>query len=97
MGSAVSLPIAQLSDSNQLAFECAEDQDRAWDLGVFYLKAPDSLDLADARQFGCEMLDPQSPLRDIPQYGELEGFISLENNQQTNSLCAAIVGMSTTR
>ena len=83
MGSAVSLPIAQISDSNQLTFKCAEDQDLAWELGVFYLKAPDSLDLADARQFGCEILDPQSPFRDIPQYGELEGFISLENNQQT--------------
>jgi len=82
-GSAVSPPIAQISDSNQLTFECAEKQGLAWDLGVFYLKAPDSLDLAGARQFGQEILDPQSPFRDIPQYGELEGFISLENNQQT--------------
>ena len=76
-GSAVSLPIAQISDSNQLTFECVEKQGLAWDLGVFYLKAPDSLDLAGARQFGQEILDPQSPFRDIPQYGELEGFISL--------------------
>lgn len=83
MGSAVSPPIAQISDSNQLAFERAEDQDLAWELGVFYLKAPDSLDLVHARQFGRDILDPQSPFRDIPQYGELEGFISLENNQQT--------------
>ena len=83
MGSAVSLPIAQISDSDQLTFKCAEDQDLAWELGVFYLKAPDSLDLAGARQFGREILDPQSPFRDISQYGELEGFISLENNQQT--------------
>lgn len=83
MGSAVSLPIAQISDSNQLAFECAEDQDLAWELGVFYLKAPGSLDLVHARQFGRDILEPQSPFRDIPQYGELEGFISLENNQQT--------------
>jgi len=83
MGSAVRLPIAQITDSNQLTFACAEEQDLAWRLGVFYLKAPDSLDLAGARQFGQEILDPQSPFRDIPQYGELEGFISLENNQQT--------------
>ena len=51
--------------------------------GGFYLKVPASLDLAGARKFGREILDPQSPSRDIPQYGELEGFISLENNQQT--------------
>ena len=52
-------------------------------MGVFYLKVPDALDLAGARQFGREILDPQSPFRDIPKYGELEGFIALENNQQT--------------
>jgi isopenicillin N synthase-like dioxygenase len=83
MGSAVSLPIAQITGSHQLTFECAEDQDLAWKLGIFYLKVPVSLDLAGARQFGREILDPRSPFRDIPQYGELEGFISLENNQQT--------------
>jgi len=83
MGSAVSLPIAHIADSNQLIFGSTENQDLAWRLGVFYLKAPDSLNLARARQFGREILDPQSPFRDIPQYGELEGFISLENNQQT--------------
>ena len=83
MGSAVSLPIAHIADSNQLIFGSTENQDLAWRLGIFYLKAPDSLDLAGARQFGQEILDPQSPFRDIPQYGELEGFISLENNQQT--------------
>ena len=81
--SALSLPIAQIADFNRLTFECAEDQSLAWELGVFYLKAPDLLDLAGARQFGRGILDPQSPYRDIPQYGELEGFISLENNQQT--------------
>ena len=81
--SAVSLPIAQIADSNQLIFDSAENQHFAWELGVFYLKAPMSLNLARARQFGRDILDPQSPFRDIPQYGELEGFISLENNQQT--------------
>ena len=83
MKAAVSLPIAHITDSHQLTFECAEDQDLAWKLGIFYLKVPVSLDLAGARQFGREILDPQSPFQDIPQYGELEGFISLENNQQT--------------
>ena len=81
--SAVSLPIAHIADSNQLVFHSTENQDLAWRLGVFYLKVPDALDLAGARQFGREILDPQSPFRDIPQYGELEGFIVLENNQQT--------------
>lgn len=83
MGSALSLPIAQIADSNHLVFDSAETQDLAWELGVFYLKVPASLDLARARQFGRDILDPQGPFRDIPQYGELEGFISLENNQQT--------------
>lgn len=83
MGSVVNLPIAHIADSNQLTFVCAEEQDLAWRLGVFYLKVPASLDLAGARKFGREILDPQSPSRDIPQYGELEGFIALENNQQT--------------
>ena len=81
--SAVSLPIAHIADSNQLVFHSRENQDLAWRLGVFYLKVPDALDLAGARQFGREILDPQSPFRDIPKYGELEGFIALENNQQT--------------
>lgn len=80
---AVGLPVAQIADANRLTFECAADQNVAWELGVFYLTAPESLDLARARQFGREILDPESPHRDIPQYGELEGFISLENNQQT--------------
>lgn len=83
MGSALSLPIAQIADSNHLVFDSAETQDLAWELGVFYLKVPASLDLARARQFGRDILDPQGPFRDVPQYGELEGFISLENNQQT--------------
>lgn len=83
MKAAVSLPTAEITGSHQLTFECAEDQNLAWKLGIFYLKVPVSLDLARARQFGREILDPQSSFRDIPQYGELEGFISLENNQQT--------------
>ena len=83
MKAAVSLPTAEITGSHQLTFECAEDQNLAWKLGIFYLKVPVSLDLAGARQFGREILEPKSPFRDIPHYGELEGFISLENNQQT--------------
>ena len=83
MKAAVSLPTAEITGSHQLTFECAEDQNLAWKLGIFYLKVPVSLDLARARQFGREILNPKSPFRDIPKYGELEGFIALENNQQT--------------
>jgi isopenicillin N synthase-like dioxygenase len=76
-------PVASLSESLRLTFQTFEEQDVAWKLGVFYLKAPDWLDLEVARRFGRDILDPASPYRKIPQYGELEGFIALENNQQT--------------
>ena len=76
-------PVASLSESLRLMFQNSEDQDVVWKLGVFYLKAPDWLDLEVARRFGRDILDLKSPYRNIPQYGELEGFISLENNQQT--------------
>ena len=75
--------VASFSESLRLVFQTSEDQDAAWKAGVFYLKVPDWLDLEEARRFGREILDPDSPYRDIPQYGELEGFIELENNQQT--------------
>jgi isopenicillin N synthase-like dioxygenase len=52
-------------------------------LGIFYLKTPDVLQLDSARQFGGALLDVESPYRKIPTYSELEGFIALENNQQT--------------
>ena len=83
MTSDLSLPIAIINESQRLLFETAQDQDLAWELGVFYLKVPDWLDLEEARRFGRDILDSESPYRTIPQYGELEGFISLENNQQT--------------
>ena len=76
-------PVASLSESLRLTFQTSEDKDLAWDLGVFYLKAPEWLDLEVARRFGRNILDSESPYRNIPQYGELEGFIALENNQQT--------------
>jgi isopenicillin N synthase-like dioxygenase len=79
----MSLPTAFIDQAQRLIFRTSEDQDLAWELGVFYLKAPDWLDLEEARRFGRDILDPESPYRTIPQYGELEGFISLENNQQT--------------
>ena len=83
MTSDLSLPIAIINESQRLLFETSEDQDLAWKLGVFYLRVPDWLDLGEARRFGRDILDLKSPYRNIPQYGELEGFIALENNQQT--------------
>ena len=83
MGSGMRLPVASLSESLRLMFQNSEDQDVVWKLGVFYLKVPDWLDLEVARRFGRDILDPDSPYRNIPQYGELEGFIALDNNQQT--------------
>ena len=83
MISDMSPPTASIDEVHRLTFETSEDQDFAWKLGVFYLKAPDWLDLEVARRFGREILDLESTYRKIPQYGELEGFISLESNQQT--------------
>ena len=77
------LPIASISDQCDLDFPVERDLDRAWELGLFYLRTPDSLDLEAARQFGSGLIDTASPFRQVPQYGELEGFIALENNQQT--------------
>ena len=77
------LPVATIDKSQRLIFETTEDQDLAWQIGVFYLRAPRSLELDKVRCFGKGLSFPDSPYREIPQYGELEGFISLENNQQT--------------
>ncbi|MEC7517160.1 MAG: 2OG-Fe(II) oxygenase family protein [Pseudomonadota bacterium] len=79
----MSRPAASIDEAQRLIFKNSQDQDVAWKLGVFYLKAPDWLDLEVARHFGRDILDPESPHQNIPQYGELEGFIALENNQQT--------------
>jgi isopenicillin N synthase-like dioxygenase len=82
------IPVATLSDDSastrrQLSFVTPEDRDWAWELGLFYLRTPDDLDLESARQFGRELVASDSPYRQVPHYGELEGFIALENNQQT--------------
>ena len=77
------LPIASISDGQRLLFPTTQDLDRAWDLGIFYLKLPSHIDLDGARRFGRGLIAPDSPYRQIPKYGELEGFIALENNQQT--------------
>ena len=77
------LPIASISDDQRLLFPTSEDLDRARDLGIFYLKLPSNMDLDGARRFGRGLIAPDSPYRNIPKYGELEGFIALENNQQT--------------
>ena len=82
------IPVATLSDDSasteaHLSFVTPRDLDRAWELGLFYLKTPGNLNLEFARQFGSGLIDTDSPYRRLPQYGELEGFIALENNQQT--------------
>ena len=79
----ISLPTAAIDQAQRLIFETFQDQDLAWELGVFYLKVPDWLDLEQARRFGRSIFDSESPYRNVPEYGELEGFIALENNQQT--------------
>ena len=83
MNPAMSLPIASIDEAQRLIFDNCEEQDLAWNLGVFYLKAPDWLDLGQARRFGRDIYDSDSPYRNLPKYGELEGFIALANNQQT--------------
>ena len=82
------IPVGTLSDDSasteaHLSFDTPGDLDRAWELGLFYLKTPGNLNLEFARQFGSGLIDTDSPYRGVPQYGELEGFIALENNQQT--------------
>ena len=77
------LPIASISDERRLVFPTSEGLDSAWDLGIFYLKLPSNIDLDGARRFGRRLIAPDNPYRQIPKYGELEGFIALENNQQT--------------
>ena len=82
------IPIATLLDDpasaeGKLSFAASKDLIRAWELGLFYLKTPDDLDLESARQFGRKLIASDSPHRQVPHYGELEGFIALENNQQT--------------
>ena len=75
-------PVAVIASDSRLAFPTVKDFDRAWELGIFYLAVPENLDLENARQFGGELLALDSPYRSIQQYGALEGFIALRNNQQ---------------
>ena len=82
------IPVATLSNDSvstkgHLSFVTPGGLDQAWDLGLFYLKTSNDLDLESARQFGRELIAPDSRYRQVPQYGELEGLIALENNQQT--------------
>ena len=82
------LPIASISEDCRLAFPTSKELSRAWDLGIFYLRIPEGLHLDGAREFGRGLLDVDSPYRKLPKYGDLEGFIALENNQQTKlALC----------
>ena len=75
--------VAVIASDSRLAFPTAKDFDRAWELGIFYLKVPEHLNLESARHFGSELVALDSPYRSIQQYGALEGFIALKNNQQT--------------
>ena len=81
--STLGLPVAVISDYQRLVFDSSRDLDRAWALGIFYLKVPEGLDLSSAREFGRELAHAGSAYRSIPKYGDFEGFIALENNQQT--------------
>jgi isopenicillin N synthase-like dioxygenase len=83
MSQTLDLPIGAISEDGCLAFSTQADLDSALDVGAFYLKVPEDLSLECARHFGVSLLDLNSPHRDVPQYGELEGFIALDNNQQT--------------
>ena len=76
-------PVAVIANDSRLAFPTAKDFDRAWELGIFYLKVPEHLNLESARHFGNGLVALDSPYRSIQQYGALEGFIALKNNQQT--------------
>ncbi|MGA0335906.1 MAG: hypothetical protein ACO3LD_06600, partial [Luminiphilus sp.] len=56
------IPLASIarhapSGEHRLTFSSREDLDRAWELGLFYLKTPEHLDLDSARQFGRELID----------------------------------------
>ena len=77
------IPTATITEDQTLVFSSRDDFNSAWGLGIFYLEVPKTLNLEAARAFGTELLDPASHYRNIPQHGELEGFIALENNQQT--------------
>jgi len=82
------IPVATLSDDSasteaHLSFATPGDLNRACELGLFYLKTPGNLNLEFARQFGSGLIDTDSAYRQVPEYGELEGFIALDNNQQT--------------
>ena len=79
----VSIPAASIDHDQTLTFAAGADVDRVWQLGIFYLEVPEALNLETARTFGTALLDPTNPYRDVPHFGELEGFIALDNNQQT--------------
>lgn len=84
----LNLPVACITDEEnfaerRLVFSSESSLTRAWALGIFYLQRPEGLDLAHARQFGVELTAADSKYRALPQYSALEGFISLNNNQQT--------------
>jgi len=76
------IPLGIIEDG-QLQFDSTRDLNRAWDLGVFYIKRQFTMNINRARRFCNDLVLSENPYRQIPKLGELEGFISLENNQQT--------------
>lgn len=75
------LPVASIADDEtahgRLVFPNSDELNRAWDLGIFYLKTLDNLDLESARRFGRALINRDSPHRKVPQFGELEVYRSL--------------------
>lgn len=74
------IPVGVIEDG-QLKFDSTQDLNKAWDLGVFYIKR--QFNINRARSFCSDLVLPENPYRKIPKLGELEGFIALDNNQQT--------------
>ena len=91
----MSLPAASIDEAQRLIFKTSQDQDVAWKLGVFYLKAPDWLDLEVARHFGRDILDPESPYRISLSTVSSRALSRSRITSRLSSLCGAIVGMST--
>jgi hypothetical protein len=82
------IPLASIarhasSSEQRLSFCSPEDLDRAWELGIFYLKVPEHLDVEDARRFGSSSSQPIAPTDKFPNMASWKGLLRLENNQQT--------------
>ena len=86
--SGVSIPsaVAVRDTASKAVHVCFADEAQlslSMRLGVFYLKVPDWFQMSYACQFCANLAKVDNPYRGVPRLGALEGFISLENNQQT--------------